>query len=918
MLIASNSPRGVFSALRSTRRYLLLTATLFLLIAGATRSTYAATINVPAGGDLQTALDAAVAGDIIVLEAGATYIGPFTLPAKPASGDLWITIQSSASGQLPPAGSRVSPAHASLMPKLVSPGNNLPALRTAAYSHHYRLVGIEVTSVDASAFVRELVQLGDGSLAQNSLSQVPHHLTLERCYLHGIGDQEVVRAIALNSAATEVRDSYISNIKHRGFDSQAVWGWNGPGPFKIENNYLEAAGENAGFGGAVPGIAGLVPADIEFRRNTVTKPLAWRGRYLVKNLFELKSAERVLIEGNLFEHNWLDGQQGWAIMLSLRTEECQAMQNTISDVRFINNVVRKVGGGINVLGRDDAPGCVSRQAERLTITNNLFEEVDGQKWGGRGTLLMVTGAARVEAAHNTVAGLTGSVLTAYGEATTGMVIRDNLTPHGEYGIFGAGQSPGNATLSAYFPSAYVARNLIAGANSSVYPGNNFYPVSWGEVQFVDAANGNYRLVANNLYTNAGTDGKDVGVDFDQLAAAMKGEAMPRPTPTATPTPMPTATPVPTPVSNPVSPALVASAQAAGAALVNDPVNPAARIASLVVNIEQAYAVFKTEAGSFVFSGEIDTKLRAALYFARAAGALANINAQPDAVQSRLGIVVRQLGQARDLMQNKIAAVSAGGALAAAPMSVIGAAVTASSASGASVLASEALGSIQGDPNHSPLALQTKNAKPDASGGLPYELGGVSVTIGGRAAPLLSVSPARITFIVPAGLAASETEVIVTLQEGFVSRGTVTIMPVAPGIFTTSGDGVGTGLLLNASGTSGVFHATTATNLGQDKRTRVNIFATGVRGTGLNTNPANDINVDGRTVVNLSESVQVEARLPNGTKVPVPVEFAGAQSSFAGLDQVTVALPGTLAGWGYVELTLIVNGQRSNVAILDMH
>jgi uncharacterized protein (TIGR03437 family) len=870
-----------------------------------------------------------VAGDTIVLEAGATYVGPFTLPAKPDSGDgLWITIQSSALSQLPPAGTRVAPSHAPLMPRLVSPGNNQPALRTAAYSHHFRLVGVEITSVDANANLRELVQLGDGSNAQSSLAQVPHHLALERCYLHGIGEQELVRAVALNSAATEVRDSYIANIKHRGFDSQAVWGWNGPGPFKIENNYLEAAGENAGFGGAVPGIAGLVPADIEFRRNTVTKPLAWRGRYLVKNLFELKSAERVVIDGNLFEHNWLDGQAGWAIMLSLRTEDCQAMQNTIKDVRFTNNVVRRVGGGINVLGRDDAPGCVSRQAEGLVFANNLFEEVDGAKWGGRGTFLMVTGAAGVEAAHNTVVGLTGSVVTAYGERTAGLVLRDNLTPHGEYGIFGAGQSSGNSTLSAYFPSAFVARNLIAGANSERYPSNNFYPASWGEVQFVDAAGGNYRLVPNNVYANAGTDGKDVGCDFNQLAAAMsEPSATPTPTPTptatatptATPTPTPTATPTPTPAPNPVSPSLVSNAQAAGVALVNDPSNPAARIAPLVSNIEQAYAVFQTEASSFLSPGEIDTKLRAALYFARAAGALADTNALPAGVQSRLVIVVQQLGQARNLMLNATTGVSANSALAVAPSSVIGVAVTVSGASGAPRLAAEVLGSIQGDPNQSPLAMQTKTAVPDANGGLPYELGGVSVTIGGRAAPLVSVSPARITFVVPAGLAASETEVIVTLQEGFVSRGTVTILPVAPGIFTTGGDGVGAGLILNAAdGTSGFFNATTPHNLGDDKRTRVNIFATGVRGAWLNTNPANDLKMDGRTVVNLSESVTVEARLPNGMKIPVPVEFAGTQGQFAGLDQVTVALPATLAGWGYVELTLVVNGQRSNAVILDMH
>ena len=50
--------------------------------------------SVPAGGDLQGALDAAQPGDAIVLQAGATYTGNFTLPAKSGSG--WIHVRSSA------------------------------------------------------------------------------------------------------------------------------------------------------------------------------------------------------------------------------------------------------------------------------------------------------------------------------------------------------------------------------------------------------------------------------------------------------------------------------------------------------------------------------------------------------------------------------------------------------------------------------------------------------------------------------------------------------------------------------------------------------------------------------------------------------------------------------------------------------
>src|SRR2546425_3466412 len=65
------------------------------------------TITVPPGGDFQAALNSAQPGSVIVLTAGATYAGNFTLPNKTGTG--WIYIQSSALSSLPAPGTRVSP-----------------------------------------------------------------------------------------------------------------------------------------------------------------------------------------------------------------------------------------------------------------------------------------------------------------------------------------------------------------------------------------------------------------------------------------------------------------------------------------------------------------------------------------------------------------------------------------------------------------------------------------------------------------------------------------------------------------------------------------------------------------------------------------------------------------------------------------
>ena len=120
------------------------------------------------------------------------------------------------------------------------------------------------------------MQIGDGSSAQNAPELVPHHIVLNQVYVHGdpvIGQK---RCIALNAADVTISDSYVSDCKSTTQDSQAIAGWNGPGPFTTENNYLEAAGENVMFGGSDPAIADLVPGDIVFRRNHVSRPMSWR------------------------------------------------------------------------------------------------------------------------------------------------------------------------------------------------------------------------------------------------------------------------------------------------------------------------------------------------------------------------------------------------------------------------------------------------------------------------------------------------------------------------------------------------------------------------------------------------------------------------------------------------------------------
>ena len=146
----------------------------------------------------------------------------------------------------------------------------------------------------------EIVRIGDGSRAQSSLAAVPRAIVLDRCYLHADPATGQKRGVALNGADITIRNCWIAEIKAVGQDSQAIAGWNGPGPFTIVNNYLEGTGENVMFGGSDSPSAEMLPSDIEIRGNLFSKPEEWRlsKEWLIKNLFELKVGKRVLVEGN--------------------------------------------------------------------------------------------------------------------------------------------------------------------------------------------------------------------------------------------------------------------------------------------------------------------------------------------------------------------------------------------------------------------------------------------------------------------------------------------------------------------------------------------------------------------------------------------------------------------------------------------
>jgi hypothetical protein len=508
------------------------------------------------GRVLQAAIDKSKPGDTLVLDAGKSYLGPITLPVKPGNGPP-IRIQTSALARLPVAGQRVGPEHAAGMAKILSPGNHAGGLYTADGAHHYTLLGLEFTSTAAMNLEYAYINFGnDGvtglyTVPQTTAAQVPHDLVLDRCYIHGLSGQNSgnhgTRGISLHSATTSILGCYIAQIHSSGADAQGIWGANGPGPYEITNNYIEATGENLMFGGAYQQTSGMVPANATIQFNDFKKPMKWNphdptgawrhgenydgSHWSVKNLFELKSGEKFVIDSNIFEGCWVAAQAGWAILLTPRAGDQGGPWTHISDITFTNNLIQDTAQGFDMLGSDDANP--SGPLKNIVIQNNLFENVGNSHFGpalstyhlfylGSG---VSSGSTNVKIDHNTWhSPETNTGIGIINYTQTRFTFTNNIVPYGKYGIYFDTHGDGLAHSAGWLADGVVSHNVIFQASPSKrvttgYWGSsdrNYYPAHVSAVGFVNHAGGNYALAATSKYHKKGLDGTDPGTHTFRL------------------------------------------------------------------------------------------------------------------------------------------------------------------------------------------------------------------------------------------------------------------------------------------------------------------------------------------------------------------------------------------------------------------
>ncbi len=418
------------------------------------------TIHVSQGQSIQNAVNMAQPGDIVEIQAGANFAG-FNLPLK--QGNAPIIIRSD-HWQLINPNKRVSLSDAPNMPNIIATSGNA-AVATLTSAHDYQLFGLNCSPAPGT-YTYGLVCLGTGT--ETTLQQLPQRINVLNCILQGDPTQGGKEGLRLGSITSTIAHNYITGFWSTWQDAQAIEGWNGPGPYTIQDNFLEASGENVMFGGAPTSIPGLIPSNINVYGNYMYKPLSWVTQNpspVIKDLFELKNASHVNVVGNRMENCWPEAQGGEATIMN----GIDGPTSTIEYVTFSNNVFVGVAEGF-IVSANDVQNQL-RPTNHITFTNNLWEigyfnSPDG--WWGR----LDNGPQYVTVLNNT------AVTTGTGESSC-FYIGDNPSYPSYHFVFDknviqyieypfserGGQCEQNGLLNTYAPGAQLTGNLFIGQSA---------------------------------------------------------------------------------------------------------------------------------------------------------------------------------------------------------------------------------------------------------------------------------------------------------------------------------------------------------------------------------------------------------------------------------------------------------------------
>lgn len=540
---------------------------------------------VAAGANVVTVVKAASCGDTIELQQGASFTLPGSpvFPAKNCDANHWITIRTSAANSaLPPAGVRINPSYAGVAslsgrPAFSGPNKNVLAKllisgNSIQIGDHYRLIGLEITRPT------------DGNWYDALVGFAGSHIILDRDWIHGDPTDDTTHLVQTDAGADHVAivDSYMTDAHCKTTpevcsDAQD-WSDGGHGTFmKAYNNFMEASGENIMFGG---GAADVITSDVEIRLNHLFKPLTWNPldksfigtKFTVKNNFELKEGQRVLVEGNIMENTWGGFTQiGANILLTPMNQSATDGRSLcpmcfVADVTLRYNYVLHGAQGLQIMSSRNERGAWSMGGYNYSIHDVVFDGMQYSECYKCGNFLNELGTGYragdpppaagvlhdVTISHLTIVntGFLANAKTATGfmemsgppagnRTATPQIdnfqVTNSIADAGTSGAYPTGGGSNNCsedkkTVEDMVAACWRGASSLSGnlfvtdhaASALVLPSGNFKTSAWSDVGFVNfngGDGGNYQLLQSSQYHSAASDGKDLGADITSVYSA---------------------------------------------------------------------------------------------------------------------------------------------------------------------------------------------------------------------------------------------------------------------------------------------------------------------------------------------------------------------------------------------------------------
>jgi hypothetical protein len=237
--------------------------------------------------------------------------------------------------------------------------------------------------------------------------------------------------------------------------------------------------------------------------------------WTVKNLFELKNAQRVLIEGNVMENNWLDAQIGFAIVFG--SADTSYPWCVVQDVTMQYNHIHNSAGGFNLF--DHYGNALTMR--RVAVRHNLLTNIGAPGLGQNGRMFQLQGRVDDLAIENNT-GFAPQVYITFGDKAGPMSrfsFRNNIGGEALYPVHG-GLGNGAQAIAVYTTagSRFERNVIVTRMPPRVLPPNNTYVPARTAIGFTEGSTGptGYRLSRESAYYASGTGASKPGVDIDEL------------------------------------------------------------------------------------------------------------------------------------------------------------------------------------------------------------------------------------------------------------------------------------------------------------------------------------------------------------------------------------------------------------------